>query len=120
MNRAEYTGQITYLMRHGRRVAAIVPIHLVPQESALPDTVTLYEADGSILIIARGDNAWVLGKPSEAFLIASFPGNATDWIEGSWAPEEPYQARADLNGLTPVAEYRDGEVHLLVERGRLG
>ncbi|MFI7113933.1 type II toxin-antitoxin system prevent-host-death family antitoxin [Nonomuraea sp. NPDC050227] len=38
VNRAEYAGQITYITRHGRRVAAIVPIDLIPQES----TVTTY------------------------------------------------------------------------------
>lgn len=32
VNRAEYRGETTYITRHGRRVAAIVPINLAPQE----------------------------------------------------------------------------------------
>lgn len=53
VNRAEYAGQITYLMRHGRRVAAIVPMHLVPQESAMyigPYTGTTVDRDTAIVV----------------------------------------------------------------------
>lgn len=35
VNRAEYAGEITYITRHGRRVAAIVPINFIAQELAM-------------------------------------------------------------------------------------
>lgn len=35
VNAAEYAGQVTYITNHGRRVAAIVPIHHAPRESTM-------------------------------------------------------------------------------------
>jgi prevent-host-death family protein len=35
VNRAEYAGEVTYITRHGRRVAAIAPINLIPQERSM-------------------------------------------------------------------------------------
>lgn len=37
-NRAHYAGQIAYITRRGRRIAAIVPINRITQETAMPAT----------------------------------------------------------------------------------
>ena len=39
-NRAHLTGQVTYLMRNGRRIAAVVPVNRVAKESTMTITVT--------------------------------------------------------------------------------
>lgn len=39
-NRAHLTGQVTYLMRNGRRIAAVVPINRVAPEATMTITVT--------------------------------------------------------------------------------
>jgi prevent-host-death family protein len=40
VNQAEYAGQTTYITRHGRRVAAIVPINVIPQEPPMSSDLT--------------------------------------------------------------------------------
>ncbi|MGW4412630.1 type II toxin-antitoxin system prevent-host-death family antitoxin [Nonomuraea sp. NPDC004702] len=120
VNRAEYAGQITYITRHGRRVAAIVPIHLVPQEQAM--TVTLYETNSDILVIARGDDAWSLYIGGD-HMVGQFAADAEAWVNGDWEPNEgDGQNPTDLgDGLKEVATWdHDNGVTLLVRADSLG
>jgi prevent-host-death family protein len=116
---AQHGGHITYITRHGRRAAAIVPINRVaPQEQAM--TVTLYETNSDLLVIARGDNAWTLHPGDD--LLGQFAAHAAAWSTGDWEPnEDDGQTRADLDGLKEVAKWdADNGLTLLVGADSLG
>lgn len=119
VNRAEYAGEITYITRHGRRVAAIVPINAIPQEQAM--TVTLYETNSEILVIARGDDAWSLFIGGD-HMLGQFAADAEAWINGDWEPNEgDGQSPTHLDDLKEVATWdQDKGLELLVRRDELG
>lgn len=52
-NRAHLAGQITYLMRNGRRIAAIVPINRIAEEQTM--TATYTAAIGTTSDVVFGD-----------------------------------------------------------------
>jgi prevent-host-death family protein len=62
VNRAEYAGEITYITRHGRRAAAIVPIDRITGDEDQEPTMTCFTRDNanpewgtdSITITQRG------------------------------------------------------------------
>ena len=47
VNRAAYSGEGTYLTRHGRRLAAIVPVEVLEAFEALEDRIDIEAAEES-------------------------------------------------------------------------
>ena len=119
VERAEHAGEITIITRHGHQAAAIVPIHLIPQEQAM--TVTLYETNSDILVIARGDDAWTL-QVAGTHMIGHFAADAEAWINGDWEPNEADgQNPTHLDDLNEVATWdAENGVTLLVRADSLG
>ncbi|MFI7448056.1 type II toxin-antitoxin system Phd/YefM family antitoxin [Nonomuraea sp. NPDC049714] len=68
VNRAEYSGQTTYVTRHGRRVAAIVPIHLIPQECTMT-TFQILASNGSEE--PSEGPAWLIVDDSDSVIVAA-------------------------------------------------
>lgn len=119
VERAEHAGEITIITRHGHQAAAIVPIHLIPQEQAM--TVTLYETNSDILVIARGDDAWTL-QVAGTHMVGRFAADAEAWINGDWEPNEgDGQNPTHLDDLKEVATWdAENGVTLLVDPDSLG
>lgn len=206
-NRAHYAGRVTYITRRGQRIAAIVPVTLIPQEKTMtakdislaldrsgeddgwnwadaaleqwtaaaekaglsvevaswdvPDvnhdagiveadgvryritvrndeisataitktfktstaTVTLYETNGSTLVIARGDDdVWSLYVAGD-HMEGMFAKDAEAWIDGDWEPSESDgQNPTDLDDdLKEVATWDQAKgLVLSVRRNELG
>ncbi len=78
-NRAHLVGEITYLMRNGRRIAAIVPTSLVPQEHAMP-TFQILASDGSEEPSAGP--AWLIVDTSDS-VVEAVPFRDGDTIENA-------------------------------------
>lgn len=209
VERAEHAGEITIITRHGHQAAAIVPIHLIPQEStvkthtilasdgseadntatwmivddtdcllagvewrdgdtiddaiarfvkagelpagarlerqermhnpypwqpsgyafrwtiAVPEasatTVSLYETNSDILVIARGDDAWTL-QVAGTHMVGHFAADAEAWINGDWEPNEgDGQNPTHLDDLNEVATWdAENGVTLLTRADSLG
>lgn len=88
----------------------------------MTSTVTLYETNSDLLVVARGDQAWNWG-PATPDMEGKFAEDARTWVAGDWQPGE-------VNGQTPthidddltaVAERSaEGVLRLLVDAERIG
>ncbi|GIH70364.1 hypothetical protein [Sphaerimonospora thailandensis] len=85
-------------------------------------TVTLYETNSDILVIAKDGQAWSLGTPSGDYLNGTFAADAKAWTDGDWEPNEnDGQTPTTLSDdIPPVAEWTADGVRLLVRRDQLG
>ncbi|MFN2636930.1 MAG: type II toxin-antitoxin system Phd/YefM family antitoxin [Gemmatimonadaceae bacterium] len=113
INQAIYSGQITIITRRGKAAAAIVPMSLIPQEPVM--TVTLFETNSDLLVIAKGNEAWSLHLAGD-HMEGMFAKDAEAWISGDWEPSEADgQSPTDIDDdLTAVAEWTAlGGVRLL-------
>lgn len=120
VERAEHAGEITIITKHGRPAAAIVPISLVPQEPTM--SVTLYETNSDLLVIAKGNEAWSLHLAGD-HMEGMFAKDAEAWVEGDWEPNEADGQNPTTidDDLTPVAEWTVSGVRLLdTRRDNLG
>jgi antitoxin (DNA-binding transcriptional repressor) of toxin-antitoxin stability system len=116
---AHHRGEVTYLTKYGRPYAAIVPVSLVPQESVM--SVTLYETNSDLLVIARGKDAWSLHLAGD-HMEGMFAQDAAAWINGEWEPSEgDGQSPTSTDDLTAVATWdEERDVTLLVLADSLG
>jgi hypothetical protein len=88
-------------------------------------TITLYETNSDLLVMARDAIAWDFGAPgaSPGYLEGTFADDAKAWATGAWDPntgagQMPTEIDDDL---TAVATWREDEgVRLLVDRETLG
>jgi prevent-host-death family protein len=107
------------ILRYNRPVAVMTPY--VQEEQVM--TVTLYETNSDLLVLARGDDAWEMGAPDRDYLNGSFASDAKAWLDGDWEPHEndgQSPSNWDLDDLTAVAECDAEGVRLLVDVHRLG
>ncbi|WP_162795163.1 hypothetical protein [Nonomuraea lactucae] len=77
-------GEITYVVRDGRRVAAVVPLSLLQER--VP-TVTLHQTGDGDLVIARGGSAWTV-RPPTGTPHGTFAADARAWLDDTWRPSE--------------------------------
>lgn len=84
-------------------------------------TVTLYETNSDLLVMARGDSAWSIG-PATLDMAGGFTEDASAWIGGDWEPNEADgQTPTHTDDLTAVAEWSaEKGLHLLVDEERIG
>ena len=104
VSRAEYAGTITYITRHGRRVAAIVPLNVI-KESAMTITVTdLANETGATVedVLALADQLTTLDS-SEAVVASEVDGDVTLTAEAASA------IREQLGKVVTYARTREGD-----------
>jgi len=116
LDHVEHGGRVE-ILRYNRPVAVMTPY--AQEEQVM--TVTLYETNSDLLILARGDDAWDIGAPDNDYLNGSFATDAKAWIDGDWEPNEnDGQTPTNLEDLTAVAEWTPAGVRLLVAVEQLG
>ena len=87
----------------------------------VPSAVTLYETNSGLLVAAKDGQAWSLGVPHGDYLNGDFAADAEAWADGDWEPSDSDgQTPTSVDDLTPVAEWGDQGVRLLVEADKLG
>ena len=91
------------------------------QTITVPSAVTLYETNSGLLVAAKDGQAWSLGVPHGDYLNGDFAADAEAWADGDWEPSDSDgQTPTSVDDLTPVAEWGDQGVRLLVEADKLG
>lgn len=116
INQAMYNGQITVITRRGKATAAIVPMSLIPQEPVM--TVTLFETNSDLLVIAKDNEAWSLHLAGD-HMEGTFAKDAEAWASGEWEPNEADgQSPTDIDDdLTAVAEWTAADGVRLLDTG---
>ncbi|WP_197093629.1 type II toxin-antitoxin system Phd/YefM family antitoxin [Nonomuraea sp. SBT364] len=96
VNRAEYAGQTTYITRHGRRVAAIVPIDQIAKEQSMETISFTRDNDNpewgtdTITLTVDGDEV------TEAWTVDGISDKSTQRFPGGHADTHVHERRIEL------------------------
>ncbi|MFD9949680.1 type II toxin-antitoxin system Phd/YefM family antitoxin [Nonomuraea sp. NPDC059023] len=97
------------------------PVQPSPFPNA-PNTVTLYQTNGPLLVIGRGRSTWSLNAAGD-HMLGRFASDARAWLNGDWEPNKSdgrNRARLDED-LTPIASWDpERKLCILVETDSLG